>query len=198
MILTFQLMLIIITVMIFLVVGVIVFIKRHDILSWFQPQNYLMVEMIQKDNNTESWLQRKNEKLSFWFDKCEYFMMDNPESSELDKDGKPIQKTSLIYREGRLGKFFYIEGYQFPVKIMRGSLDGANAKLMSDMKKINLNDLFAREESIGEQLLKNIGIFILLGILILILYLIFKKPEPAETAAKAILPMGLYRRDAVR
>lgn len=138
--------------------GLILFILfRKKILSFLFPQNWIEVEMLEIDNNVRNWLQKKNDNLSFEFNKGKYFMF----------TGDSKGKIPTIYRSGRLAKLYYIEGNQFPLDFRNIQLSG-NAYLSRQLDNIKLSELWVDEDNVLENIFKKYGI-VILGIILFIL-----------------------------
>lgn len=112
----------------------LMFIFRKKIDSFIHPENYILVEMLEMDNNVREWLQRKNNSLTFIFNKGTYNMFTG--------ENKTIPS---IYREGRLAKLFYVEGNAYPLDFRNNKLTG-DPYLNSQLDSINLSNLFFEED----------------------------------------------------
>lgn len=139
--------------------ALIFILRKKAILSFLNPQDWVEVEMLEVDNNVRNWLQKKNNELSFVFNKGRYYMF----------TGENKNTTPSIYRKGRLAKLYYIEGNSHPLDFRNIKLTG-DPYLNMQLDSINLSGLFFEDDSGIMNLIKKYWWVILgLGIIILIL-----------------------------
>lgn len=161
---------------IFLVIfGLILWNRRDDIRAFWWPSDWVEVEMLELDNNTRTWLQQKTPNLKFKFNEGLYNMY-----HPVREDGV-IKRMPSIYRSGRLAKFFYQEGREDPLDLRTKEIDG-NPQVNEQILKIDVGRFFDSVGGLGQELMQKYGIFILLGLglmLIVIIFLLLQKPEAA-------------------
>jgi len=138
--------------------------KRKQILSFFYPNKYVIVEMLELDNSTSSWIERKNDDLRFEFNKGYYNMF----HQDLDKNKHPP-----IYREGRLAKLYYHEGFSEPMDFRQGKITG-NPQISRQYEEIQLSKLFEDNASVAQEFFKKYGVFIAIGLILLVVYILIK------------------------
>lgn len=166
----------------FIVIPTLLFLLfRKKIMAFFKPNDWCLIEMIERDNNVISWLQKKDKDLQFVFNEGTYNMFD-----VITEEGRTNYKKvfSSIYREGRLAKLYYKEGEQNP-------LDIRNLRIVNDAQQANMQGKIAMSRlmksgySLANEIWQKYGLFLILGILILLLYLVFKGngPTPPTTTA---------------
>jgi uncharacterized integral membrane protein len=171
----------------FIILGLVIIflINRKRILSFWFPQKWVIVCMLELDNNVNEWLQEKNEDLRFLFNNGYYFLYHQGITEEVKDDkGKVLFKRELtrpaIYREGRLAKFFYHEGNSEPMDFRLGTITG-NPQISRQMETMEVSKLFEDNSNGAKEFMNKYGIYILVGIAILVLYLVFKKtPQPEQ------------------
>jgi hypothetical protein len=139
--------------------------------------------MLELDNNTSEWLEKKNADLRFEFNKGFYNMF----HQGVKEDGNPKVEPA-IYREGRLAKFFYHEGFSDPIDFRQGKISG-NPQISRELEENNISSWFDEEEKGVEEFFKKYGFWILGIVLILVIYLLLKKPEQVVQTVEQI-PRG--------
>lgn len=166
-----------IPVIFLLVVGVTVFVRyRKEILSFLFPDKWVEIEMLELDNNTINWLQKKTKDLKFTFNDGEYNMFSQEIKEEIQQDGSKItkiQKNPPIYRAGRLAKFFYNEGNEDPLDFRTGKMSG-NPQINKQISNIDISRLWTGHKSMSQEFLEKYGIFVLLGIGVILLIMMFQ------------------------
>lgn len=176
----------------FLFLLFVIFYK--DIMSFLFPSSWVKVTILELDNNVRSMLLKKTPDLKFEFKEGNYNLYHTGEIIEKvkerkeairDKEGKITgynivkekytenNKESAIYRSGRLGQFFYKEGNSDPLDYRTGEITG-NPQISKQISKIELGKLFSTEVTFGEELFKKFGLFILVGVVVLLIILIFR------------------------
>lgn len=148
-------------------------ILRKKILSFLYPHDYAEIEMIEKDNNTRIWLEKKKKDLTFNFNEGSYNMFEVTPTEDPLNNPPPYLITS-VYRAGRLAKFFYLEGESNPID-MRTLKIHHDAQQTNQLEKIRLSRLIHSNVSLGSELWNKYGFFLIIGVIILLLYLAFKK-----------------------
>lgn len=172
-----------------LTILIVCIIKRREIESFFFPQRYNEIEMLELDNHTSTWLQKKNKNLTFEFNGGLYNTYFSDVEYKKDQKGLLIpvlKKNPSLYRSGRLSKFFYVEGNENPMDFRQQTITG-NPQINMQISKASLSDIIMTEPSMMEQLFRNYGIFILGGMFILIIVIIFAlrgDPTPAQAVAQ--------------
>jgi len=152
--------------------GLLIFLVRYkDIMSFFFPQNWNSITMLEKDNNVSNWIQKKSKDLTFKFNNGIYNMFSYEEELEQkDKDKPPIIKRieTPMYRNGRLGHFLYIEGQKNPINFREikptgyPEIDEQQSKIDMSLLWTSKNDFMAKYGFI---------ILIVIGIAVLIILL---------------------------
>jgi hypothetical protein len=165
----------------FFMLFIIFLIKRKEILSFFFPNKWVIVEMLELDNNCLSWLQPKNQDLRFKFNDGYYHLY----HQAIDEKTNVIKNPS-IYREGRLAKFFYHEGNSDPMDYRLGKITG-NPQISRQMETMEVSKLFDENRSVAQEFFNKYGLFIVGIIIIIVIYLLMKKPDQAvQTIQPAI------------
>ena len=128
----------VLVIFVFCLAVLYIWLNWQSIDSFFHPEKYSIIDMLESDNNSRVWLQRKNKDLRFLFNDGWYNMfeatIDNIEKEkdlEEEKEAKIVSETAdkkiktpppipellkfqkrgtSVYREGRLAKFYYKEG----------------------------------------------------------------------------------------
>lgn len=174
-------------IFILVLIGWIVFLIykfRDNIHSFIYPQKWVVIEMIESDNSVSSWLQRKTSDLSFEFNNGDYFMFDS--SEEVKKSNVPLpnggfkevfintgKKFFPVYREGRISKFYYIEGNSYPLDFKHLKPVG-NPQLLKQIKTSRMYDMMFHkpQDSIMESIIKYapIVLLIVVGVMLFMLY----------------------------
>jgi len=86
-------------------------------------------------------------------------------------------KKSPVYRSGRLGSFIYIEGKNDPVDLRDLKKEfNANSVINTEMSKVELARLVSSMGGINE-IWDKYKVFIIIGIIILVLILLFRQPK---------------------
>lgn len=164
--------------------SIIALFKRKNILSFFFPHKWVEVEMVESDNNTQIWLQKKTTDLTFKFNGEPYnmFHKEDKESKysyvEKEENGVMIkEKVKLpqskrkfpIYRAGRLAKFLYIEGNPNPVDLRQVEV-AESSSLQRILTSNDIEGLFAEDHGfLGNIQLKDIILFGGIAILIFLM-----------------------------
>ena len=150
----------------FLLLALAVYLFRNEIRAFFKPDQWASITMIEADNNVSSWLQKKNPDLRFTFNEGIYNMFDI---------SKGVIDKTVVYREGRLGKFFYIEGNKNPMSFRHLQSNVNNLpQIDQQLTKIDLSRLFSSSESLSQELLSKYGFYVITAIIILLLVVLFK------------------------
>lgn len=178
----------------------VIFIKRHEIISFFFPEGYAVVTMLEADNNIQTWLQRKNPSLKFKFNNGSYNMyelqevenkalnkvqklvapdgteipIDKPKTEDEDKPVKEYKKLTAVYREGRLGHFFYNEGNSDPLDF-RGIKTLSNPQLDEQLQKTEVMELFTGGSKDFWEILTKYVIPIVLLIAVIVIIILLTK-----------------------
>lgn len=191
---------------VFILLVFLIFINRVRILSFWFPQNYNVVTMLEADNNITTWTQKKNSDLRFQFNDGFYNMYDtvsekvtltNPDGSKFEGT-IPARKTSSIYRSGRLAQFFYVEGNADPLDFRNNTIT-SNPQMRKQMLSVDLTKLWTMKAG-----LKNWVLYAIIGLLVgLIIGSIVggwnKIPKPVEQTAQILLffkvKNGIFRND---
>lgn len=145
-------------------------IKYKEIMSFLYPGDWLEVEILELDNNTFVDLIKKPSNLVYHFRDGSYNLYHASSNTGKDKFGRDIpvlQKNSPIYRSGRLGKFFFIEGNSDPLDFRNNEIKG-NAYVSDLFSKVEFARLFESDVSFGEDFLKKYGFFVLVGIVVIL------------------------------
>lgn len=158
---------------ILIIIIIWIVLNWREIHSFFRPGLYNSITMLELDDNVSSWLQKKNSDLRFEFNNGYYNMFHRGDIQGIKIPPK-FTKNSVIYREGRLGKFFYVEGNADPIDF-RKIESTHNPQLSKEIEKTQFSRLFESPTSFGEDLLQKYGFFILLGIGALVLFMILGK-----------------------
>lgn len=152
-------------IIILVLVAAVLIIFRKNIMSFFWPQNYCYVTMLESDNNVSSWIQRKNPNLKFIFNEGEYNLYDKIPEKSLPPlyDGKGRLATSMpvstaVYRSGRLAQFFYIEGNEDPLDYRNNKIT-SNPQMNRQRKTVDYTKLLTAAPGIKEWI-----IYALLGL----------------------------------
>lgn len=155
-----------------LVIAIVLLLRWKDVMSFIQPQKWVSVTMLERDNNVVNMLIRKNKSNTFTFNEGVYNLF----SRSLLPTGVPIpplMKFNVVYKEGRLAKLFYVEGNENPISFKEIKETGF-PELRREILKMDLRDLWDIGGSLGSKILDEFGIYILIGIVILLVYLIAK------------------------
>lgn len=203
----FKFLLTIITGFVLVMLVVILWKKKDEIRAFFWPGSWAEIEMLELDNNTKIWLQKKNDSLTFKFNSGIYYMyepgtkevmaeeLDEQGNVKKDEQGNPImvkKKAPLpvrqpsIYRSGRLAKFFYIEGNENPLDFRNNTITG-NPQINEEMLKVESSRMITSAGGLGQELMAKYGFFILLGIgflLLILAFALFRNQEMAKQAAQ--------------
>lgn len=128
-------------------------------MSFLQPDNWAIVEMLELDNNCRNWIQKKNKDLQFQFNEGTYNLF------QIDQDTK--QKIPPIYRSGRLVKFYFDEGNPNPKDMRINDIEGT-PQTNNLMKKLDISRWFLSDMSGLENFLQKYGsiIFFIIGLII--------------------------------
>lgn len=176
------------------VVLYIIFYK--EIWSFLKPRDWVMIELLELDNHVNTWLQKKTDDLTFQFNGGSYNMFEmisNPRVNNQNKanvvndsngnkipvipsrpEDKEIKRFSAIYRSGRLAKMYFVEGNQNPIDFRTGDYN-QDAQLTNQLEKVKISELLHSGGGLGEELWNKFGFFILIGVGVLLLILVFKK-----------------------
>lgn len=188
----------------------ILFKRRDEIRAFFFPQNWAEIEMCESDNNTVTWLQRKNKALRFEFNGGYYNMYDttsnvtlteeennaldkiaDPETRELERKILTESKRKMVsvYRSGRIAKFFFNEGNENPIDFRNVKPTG-NPVMTKTQEAIDLMELATGTESGIEEFWRKYGlIIVVVGFLIVIAILIsIANKKPATEVLQNIPP----------
>ena len=171
---------------IFIFLLIIFLINRKQILSFFYPSNYVIIEMLELDNNVRQWIEKKNDNLRFEFNKGYYNMFNQSLEEHKHKNGEVLYKTiksPAIYREGRLAKFFYHEGHEDPIDYRAGKISG-NPQINKQYEELQFSDLWAEDSLTIEDFFKKYGFYIMIILIIVVIWLIVRKPEQAVQIVK--------------
>lgn len=140
--------------------------KRHNIISYFQPQNYVFITMLEMDDSISSWLMRKTKDLRFTFNEGIYNMF---HKGIYDTTGK-LHKHTAIYRTGRLAQFFYVEGNSDPIDF-RNIKSTAQPYMTKELQKLDITKMFEEDLTGLDNFLKKYGLYIALAGLALLFIL---------------------------
>lgn len=148
-------------------IAVIIRIFRDDIRAFFNPNGWSSITMIESDNTVSNWLQKKEDDLQFEFNGGNYNMFDTSVT-------KGINKT-VVYRSGRLGHFFYVEGNKNPINMRDLQLESTGqAQIDNQLSKIEISRLFQSQETGLDNVIKWLPI-VLAVIIIIILVIILSQ-----------------------
>lgn len=148
-----------------------------DIMSFIFPDKWVSVTMLELDNNVLNWLQKKKNSLTFDFKGGTYnlFHVKYKDGIVTDNEGNDIKtrtpiNNNTLYKEGRLNKFFYVEGQYnpFDYRSISVSTDTYMKNLILDAK---LSDMMNVDDNFSEELIRKYGIYILIAFIITILAL---------------------------
>lgn len=170
--------------------GVLLFYFKDEIRAFVWPNRWVDISMIESDNNVSQWLQKKSEDLRFDFNDGKYNLFeasgekevwterevpkpDGTKSVQKVKKFVPDGKYSVVYRSGRLAKFFYIEGNENPLD-MRELKPSGNPRVTSNLMGIDLSKLFRSETTMMEDLWKRFGPFVMIGGIGLIIFILLQ------------------------
>lgn len=189
---------------------VILWKNRDEIRAFFDPGGWAEVTMMELDNNVSTWLQQKKFDLKFKFNDGSYNLFHSGTHTKdvkvkkKDEQGNEIEvieqqevleKNPSIYRSGRLAKFFYREGNEDPIDFRQISVTG-NPQINEQMLKVDISRWFMSAEGLGAELLNKFGIFIVIGLGLLLLYIAFIKKDPPatnESVKNIALMMALWK-----
>lgn len=159
----------IIEIIIFIIIiTIIIFIIKHkEILSFFYPDQWLLITILELDNTVTTKLIKKTKDLKFKFKDGNYYTF-HPYSKKSDNSEVPeFIQGSGIYKNGRLLQFFYTEGNKYPIDF-RGIEKTFDSVIDEKLNRISLTDwLTVSDDDILSLIKKNI-VTIIIGIIILI------------------------------
>lgn len=168
------------SIIMLILVLVIFLIKRKQIMSFLYPNNWVYIEMLELDNSISEWIEKKNPDLRFQFNEGYYNMY----HQSVKENGDP-KVNPAIYRDGRLAKFFFHEGFSDPLDFRQGKISG-NPQISRQLETLEVSKLFEDNKNIAQEFFKKYGLVIMGIILIMVLYLIFKKPEQVVQTVQQI------------
>lgn len=168
---------------------IIFLLFKNRILSFLYPNEWVEIEMLERDNSITNWLQKKEKDLQFIFNAGKYNMFEIHDTIEdtaekvKDKDKItppdeiPTTKHSIkvftsIYRHGRLAKLYYMEGSQNPMDYRTGIIKG-DAQQSMQLEKAQISEIL----NVGngtEEFFKKYGLIIIIAIAIIIIIMLFK------------------------
>lgn len=174
----------ILTIFFVVLIGILVVLFWQDIVSFFFPNKYVSITMLESDNNVSNFIVKKTDDLRMEFNSGKYNLFESMSSVEMDKDGNPVDTSTpvypqtSIYRSGRLGHFFFIENNENPLDFRNQKITG-NPQLNEALLKQDFNDLWIEPKTFGEQVLKYIvPILIIIGIIIVVVVIISSGGNP--------------------
>lgn len=163
----------IIIIMWLIIISLIVIVKRKQILSFFFPQNWVNVIMLESDNNVNDWLQKKNKDLRFTFNDGYYNMFESADSIVPAPSGRMVKGATSVYRSGRLATFLYVEGNENPVDLRNLKVTG-NPQLNKQLTKVDIGKLFVDDSTPFINVLKQLQPYLIIGGVILLVIIVLR------------------------
>lgn len=170
-------------IFIFVLFPLIIFLMfRKSILSFFFPEDWVIIEFLERDNNVKTWLQKKEKNLQFTFNNGIYNMFEVVDTSKEDIGRElstmpplnpELRVFTSIYRQGRLAKLYFKEGNKDPMDYRTGQIKGDSQQAMQ-IEKAQLSDILNAGGGLGEEFLRKYGVIIFIGLIILVLFLALK------------------------
>lgn len=148
-----------------LMVSVILWYKKEDILTIFFPNDWIEIEMLERNNNTAIWLENIRKKDTFEFKGGVYNIYDT-------KKGVPSYLKTVVYRSGRVGKCFYVEGNENPIDF-RGIESTSFPENRAELLKLDIAKLWSSDKPFSSELFERYGFFIIAVIAVGVIWLVF-------------------------
>lgn len=148
---------------------IILFIAFYkDIFSFFKPQDYVRIYILELDNQITRKLIKKPSNLKYKYKSGVYNLFDTHKNIPNFKN-----KETVIYRDGRLNALFFIEGNSNPLDFRTGKIQ-IDTYLEQEFNKLDMAKLWSTNKPFGMTLLEQYGFYLILGIIILVIIAVFK------------------------
>lgn len=146
---------------------VLIIVLRKEILSFFNPTDYIKVLMIQYDYSIKEWIENKKKNFSFKFGDKTYNIY-NKEN--------PLDNTTP-FKKGRLNAYLYFQNNEYPIKPSIKEFRPPETDYKEMLKK-DIDGLWVEQPSVYDFLQKNlIPILIIIGIVIIVVVIV-TRPAP--------------------
>lgn len=154
-------------VLVVTVLSIVIIALRKQIMSFIRPHDYVSVTMLESDNNVRTDIIKKPANLRFKFNEGSYNLFE----SKILKNSPNV--VTSIYRNGRLGHFFFIEGNENPLDFRNQEITG-NPQLLDAILKQELSKLWEEPRTHMQELLGQIMPFIIIiGVIALIALVVY-------------------------
>lgn len=163
-------------IMFIVFLGVLFLIFHNEIFKFLFPEDYVKVEIEEREGNVRILTMKKTKDLSFKFREGIYFLYFPPK--KVIEDGvlkAPKFNSKFNLRMGKMSFARYKEGYSFP--IVDNLLIESEAEFNLSILEQKVDNLYAEKSGFNDDLLKWVIIGGIIVVVLIVIYVaVFKQP----------------------